>query len=186
VARQLLNRGENVRVCVRDPDKARRYLGTTDALVIDKVALDDLDAVSAPIKGASRIFIAMGSVGIEADIQRTVIEAARRSATLGQLVRLSVLNASPSSLGINQRAHSTIDFAAALAGIPYSSIRPAIFSSSLLAAGPEICERSSWTGLADTRQVALVDHEDVADVAVHILTEPRSWGAHYDLTGPNS
>lgn len=39
-------------------------------------------------------------------------------AALPQLARLSVLNTSPTSLGINQRAHWNIDFAAAAAGDP--------------------------------------------------------------------
>jgi uncharacterized protein YbjT (DUF2867 family) len=184
VARQLLDRDEKVHACVRDGDKTRRYLGTSDLLTIDELQLDDLDAVIAAIQGASTIFMAMGSIGAEGNIQRTIIEAARRSVRLRQLVRLSVLNTSPSSLGINQRAHSTIDFTAALTGIPYTTIRPAIFSASLLAGAAEIRDHHTWTGLADTGQVALIDHRDVADVAAHLLREPATWGAHYDLTGP--
>jgi NAD(P)H dehydrogenase (quinone) len=103
---------------------------------------------------------------------------------LRQFVRLSVLNTSTSSLGINQRAHCAIDFAAALAGIPYTTIQPAIFSASILAAAEEIRDHGTWTGLAETGRVALIDHHDVADVAVHILTDPSSWGTHYQLTGP--
>jgi uncharacterized protein YbjT (DUF2867 family) len=184
VARQLLERGETVHAYVRDSSKARHCLGTSEALVIEEVPLDDLGAVIAAIRGASTIFIAMGSIGIEGNIQRTVLEAARRSATLRQLVRLSVLNTSSSSLGINQRAHCTIDFAAALVGIPYTTIQPAVFSASILAGAQEIRDHGTWTGLADTGRVALIDHRDVADVAVHILAEPSTWGTHYQLTGP--
>ena len=184
VARQLLMRGETVHAVVRDRDKAQRYLGSSDALFIEEVPLDDLGAVITAIRGASMIFVAMGSIGIEGNIQRTVLEAARRSATLCQIVRLSVLNTSSSSLGINQRAHSAIDFAAALAGLPYTTIEPAIFSASILVAAEEIRDHRTWTGLADTGKVALIDHRDVADVAVHILAEPSTWGSHYQLTGP--
>ena len=42
VARQLLTRGETVHAVVRDRDKARRYLGSSDALFIEEVPLDDL------------------------------------------------------------------------------------------------------------------------------------------------
>jgi len=125
----------------------------------------------------------MGSVGIEGNLQRAVIQVAA-AARITQLVRLSVLNASPSSLGINQRAQWNIDFAAQAAGIPYTTIRPAILSASVLAAAAEIRASRTWTGLADTGRVALADHRDVAEAAVRVLTDPVTWGTHHDLTGP--
>jgi uncharacterized protein YbjT (DUF2867 family) len=30
----------------------------------------------------------------------------------------------------------------------------------------------------------LIDHRDVAEAGVRVLTEPALWGAHHDLTGP--
>ena len=123
------------------------------------------------------------SVGIEGNLQRAVIQAAA-AARVTQLVRLSVLNASPGSLGINQRAHWNIDFAAEAADIPYTTIRPAIFSASLLGAAAEIRASRTWTGLADTGRVALADHRDVAEAAVRVLTDPETWGTHHDITGP--
>jgi len=116
----------------------------------------------------------MGSVGIEGNLQRAVIQVA--AARITQLVRLSVLNASPSSLGINQRAQWNIDFAAQAAGIPYTTIRPAILSASVLAAAAEIRASRTWTGLARTGRVALGDHWDVAEAAVRVLTDPVTWG----------
>ena len=49
-----------------------------------------------------------------------------------------MLNTSADSLGINQRAHYSIDQFATSTKVPYSTIRPAIFSASLLAAAPEV------------------------------------------------
>jgi hypothetical protein len=64
-----------------------------------------------------------------------------------------VLNASAGSLGINQRAHHSIDQFAASTAVPYSTIRPAIFSASLLAAAPEVRASRTWTGLAGTGRI---------------------------------
>jgi len=73
-------------------------------------------------------------------------------------------------------------------GVPVPPVResaqPAIFSTSLLIAAPEIKTTRTWTGLADTGRVALSDPRDVADVAVRILGDPSTWGQHHDLTGP--
>jgi NAD(P)H dehydrogenase (quinone) len=49
-----------------------------------------------------------------------------------------VHNTSADSLGINQRAHHSIDQFASSTAVPYSTIRPAIFSASLLAAASEV------------------------------------------------
>ena len=51
----------------------------------------------------------MGSTGIEGVLQRTAINAAAGMSSIEQVTRLSVLNTSADSLGINQRAHYSID-----------------------------------------------------------------------------
>jgi uncharacterized protein YbjT (DUF2867 family) len=95
-----------------------------------------------------------------------------------------VVNTSADSLGINQRAHYSIDQFASSAAVPYSTIRPAIFSASLLAAAREVRAARTWTGLAGSGRMALIDHRDAAEAGLRVLTDPALWGAHHDLTGP--
>jgi uncharacterized protein YbjT (DUF2867 family) len=184
VVQRLLEAGQTVRVLVRDPGKAGQLFGTTPAVEIVHAQLDDPAAIAAGLAKSGTAFLAMGSIGLEANLQRVAIQAAASTPGLRQLVRLSVLNAGPGSLGINQRGHSSIDFAAQAAGLPYTTIRPAIFSASLLAGAPEIKATRTWTGLASTGRVALIDPRDVADAAVRVLGDPSTWGQHHDLTGP--
>jgi NAD(P)H dehydrogenase (quinone) len=184
VVRELLAGQRPVTVIVRDAAKARELFGAPDGLRIRQAALDSQAEVGAALDGAGAVFLAMGSIGVEGNLQRAVIQAAAAVPSIEQLVRLSVFNASPASLGINQRAHWSIDSAAKAAGIPYTTIRPAIWSASLLAAAVEVRQSRTWTGLADTGRVALSDHRDAADLAVRVLTDPGLWGAHYDTTGP--
>jgi NAD(P)H dehydrogenase (quinone) len=183
VVRGLLARQRTVTALVRDTAKARQMFGPAENLDIRETDLGNPTEVQAALDGTATVFLVMGSVGIEGNLQRAVIQAAA-AARITQLVRLSVLNASAGSLGINQRAHWNIDFAAQAAGIPYTTICPAIFSASLLAAAAEIRASRTWTGLADNGRVALADHRDVAEAAVRVLTDPVTWGTHYDLTGP--
>ena len=184
VARGLLGAGQPVRVLVRDPGKAGRLFGDSSGVEIRAVQLDDPVAVAEGLAGAGQAFLAMGSVGIEANLQRTVIQAAASVPRFRQLVRLSVLNAGPDSLGINQRGHWSIDFAARVAGIGYTTIRPSIFSASMLAGAAEIKATRTWTGLADRGRVALSHTADVVEVAIRVLTDPATWGQHHELTGP--
>jgi len=184
VVRELLAHRRPVVAIVRNAAKARELFGAPDGLRIRQAALDSLAEIRAGLDGVGTVFLAMGSVGLEGNVQRAVIQAAAAVPSIEQLVRLSVFNASPASLGINQRAHWNIDFAAQVAGIPYTTVRPAIWSASLLAAAAEVRRSRTWTGLADSGRVALTDHRDPADLAVRVLTDPGLWGAHYDITGP--
>ena len=184
VVQRLLDAGQTVRVLVRDAGKAGQLFGAAPAVEIVHAELDDPAAVAAGLARSATVFLAMGSIGIEANLQRVAIQAAASTPHLQQLVRLSVLNAGPGSVGINQRGHWSIDFAAQVAGLPYTTIRPAIFSASLLAGAPEIKATRTWTGLAGTGRVALSDPRDVADAAVRVLGDPSTWGQHHDLTGP--
>jgi uncharacterized protein YbjT (DUF2867 family) len=180
----LLARGDAVTALVRDPDKARRVFGAQGGLDIRPTRLDDPRDVTDALDGIRTVFIAMGSIGVEGVLQRIAINAAAKIPTIEQVTRLSVLNTSANSLGINQRAHYSIDQFAFSTAVPYSTIRPAIFSASLLAAAPEVRASHMWTGLAGTGRMALIDHRDAAEAGVRVLTDPALWGAHHDLTGP--
>jgi uncharacterized protein YbjT (DUF2867 family) len=181
IVRGVLARGDPVAALVRDPGKARRTFGEPGGLHIRPTRLDDPRDLTEALDGIRTVFIAMGSVGTEGVLQRIAINAAARIPSIEQVTRLSVLNTSADSLGINQRAHDSIDQFTASTAVPYSTIRPAIFSASLLA---EARASRTWTGLADTGRMALIDHRDAAEAALRVLTDPALWGTHHDLTGP--
>ena len=184
IVRGVLARGDAVAALVRDPGKARRAFGEPGGLHIRATRLDDPRDLAEALDGIRTVFIAMGSTGIEGVLQRIAINAAAGISSIEQVTRLSVLNTSADSLGINQRAHYSIDQFASSTAVPYSTIRPAIFSASLLAAAPEVRASRTWTGLAGSGRMALIDHRDAAGAGLRVLTDPALWGAHHDLTGP--
>jgi uncharacterized protein YbjT (DUF2867 family) len=104
IVRGLLVRGDAVAALVRDPAKARRAFGEPDGLHVRPTRLDDPRDVTEAFDGIRTAFIAMGSIGIEGVVQRIAISAAAGISSIEQVTRLSVLNASANSLGINQRA----------------------------------------------------------------------------------
>jgi uncharacterized protein YbjT (DUF2867 family) len=184
IVRGVLARGEPVTALVRDPDQARRTFDEPSGLEIRRTRLDDPRDLVEALDGIRTVFIAVGSIGIEGVLQRVAINAAAAIGSIEQVTRLSVLNTSADSLGINQRAHYSIDQFAFSTAVPYSTIRPAIFSASLLAAAREVRASRTWTGLAGSGRVALIDHRDVAAAGVRVLADPALWGTHHDLTGP--
>jgi uncharacterized protein YbjT (DUF2867 family) len=184
IVRGVLKRGDAVTALVRDPGKARRVFGEPGGLRIRPTRLDDPRDLAEAFAGIRTVFIAMGSIGIQGVLQRIVINAAAGIGSIEQVIRLSVLNTSADSLGINQRAHDSIDRFAASTAVPYSTIRPAIFSASLLTAAAEVRASRTWTGLAGSGRMALIDHRDAAEAGLRVLTDPALWAAHHDLTGP--
>jgi hypothetical protein len=60
--------------------------------------------------------------------------------------------------------------------VPYSTIRPAIFSASLLEAATEVRASRTWTGIGDSGRTALMDHGDVAEAGLRVLTDPAVIG----------
>src|SRR5690242_6209949 len=184
IVRGLLACADEVTALVRDPEKARRAFGEPDALQMRRTRLDDPRDLAEAFDGIRTVFIAMGSIGIEGVLQRIAINAAAGVPSIEQITRLSVLNASADSLGINQRAHYSIDQFASSTAVPYSTIRPAIFSSSMLASAREVRASRTWTGLAGSGRMALIDHRDAAEAGLRVLTDPALWGAHHDVTGP--
>jgi hypothetical protein len=65
--------------------------------------LDDACDLTEALDGIRRVFIGMGSIGVEGVLQRIAISAAAGISSVEQVTHLSVLNASADSLGINQR-----------------------------------------------------------------------------------
>jgi len=184
IVRGLLDRGDAVAALVQDPDEAQRVFGDREGLRIRLTRVDDRRDLAEALDGIRTVFIAMGSTGTQGVLQRIAISVAAGIPSIEQITRLSVLNASASSLGINQRAHHSIDEFAASFSVPYSTIRPTIFSLSLLAAADEVRASRRWTGLAGTGRMALIDHRDAAEAGLRVLTDSALWGTHHDLTGP--
>jgi len=184
IVRGLLAHGEAVAALVRDRAEALRVFGERDGLEVRPTRLDDPHDLRQALDGVRTVFIAMGSVGVQGVLQRVVIGAAARIPSIEQVTRVSVLNASAGSLGINQRAHFSIDQFAVSSGVPYSTIRPAIFTLSMLAAAREVRASRTWTGIANVGRTALIDHRDAAAVGLCVLTDSALWDKHHDLTGP--
>jgi NAD(P)H dehydrogenase (quinone) len=176
IVRGVLARGDAVAAPVRDPDKVRRVLGEPDGLHIRPTQLDDPRDLADAFGGIRTVFIAMGSIGIEGVLRRIAINAAGGVSSIEQVTRLSVFNTSADSLGINQRAHYSIDQFASSTAVAYSTIRPAIFSASLLAAAREVRSSRTWTGLAGSGRMGLIDYRDAAEAGVRVLTDPALWG----------
>jgi uncharacterized protein YbjT (DUF2867 family) len=178
----LLRAGHFVRAVVRDEAKARQRLGWHPQLEVITGSLDAGTLVHA-VPDADAGFIALGPAGSQGRLQHEIIGWLAGSG-LPHLVRLSVLSASPSSLGLNQRAHAELDATARRAGIAYTSVRPALFTTSVIDLAGEIRATGGWEGTAPTGRNAFIDPGDVGACAAAVLGDRSWWGHNWELTGP--
>lgn len=184
--RRLLRRDAMVRALVRNAEKAEEMFSGTDSggwLEIMQGALDDPAALRAAFAGSDVAFVALGPLGEQGALQRSIIETAA-AAGLPQLVRLSALNAGHDSLGVHQRANADLDDLAERGGIGYTTVEPAITMTSMVAAAKEIHETGGWTGVAQHGRNPLIDPRDVAGAAAAVLLDRSRWGRRHELTGP--
>jgi NAD(P)-dependent dehydrogenase (short-subunit alcohol dehydrogenase family) len=181
IVRGLLARGDPVAALARDPDKARRAFGEPDGLHIRPTRLDDPRDLGEAFDGIRTVFIAMGSLGIEGVLQRIAINTAARISSIEQVTRLSVLNASADSLGINQRAHDSIDQFAASTAAPGGRVPSRVPRGIRLMPGVTLTTQGSNPSLALLRFGCLPT--DLLRLLADSATSLISRGAHAPTPG---
>jgi uncharacterized protein YbjT (DUF2867 family) len=175
----LLDRGESVRVLVRDSTKAQSAFG--DRVEIVEGDLGDGAAVEAALDGVEKVFLNTPSLEGFVDLQRTVIDAAA-TAGVSHLVRISVMGADIASPISYARGHAELDAYLASTSLPWTILAPSGFFQNLLSSAETIRQGAIY-GSAGDGAVGFIDTRDIADVAAVILTSDGHKGQTHVLTG---
>ncbi len=187
VVRQLAGMGISTRSLVRNRSKAAGMLtwpGDIIGTELVELQPNSSTAIEQAFDGVDRVLLSMGLLSAEERaVQRHVIDVAARS-SLRQLVRVAVLSTSPHSKGLVQRLHADLEGYLADSGVPHTSLRPAVFQSTLLTYAPEIRRDNGWVGSAPTGRNAFIHPEDVSDAAIGALLTSAHQNKTHDLTGP--
>jgi uncharacterized protein YbjT (DUF2867 family) len=179
-ARLLAERGEPVRVLVRDPEKA-----TALAEAGAEVAQGDLDVpatIDAAMHGVSAVVLV--SPAIPAQELHVVASAVRAGA--GHVVKITS-KASADSPIARRRGQAEIEHGLIASGLGYTLLRNNAYMQNLLMAAPSIAETSSFGSAARDGRVGMIDARDVAAVAAQIAAAPAPHaGKTYWPTGPEA
>jgi len=181
VARQLHAQGHSVRALVRDPSGA---VGLPTGVELAAGDLDDPASVSEAVQGVEAIFLMHVGTGTE---QTTTMIAAARDADVPRIVLLSSAGARLLPLDANPMgaAFAARERILRESGLGVTYLRPSAFASNAFA----------WRDAIRTGKVvdptgdgvlAVMDPEDIARVAVAVLTENGHAGKGYLLTGPQA
>jgi NAD(P)H dehydrogenase (quinone) len=177
VAARLTERGAPIRLIVRDPARAPQFDGAEVAVA---AGYDDTDEMAAALRGADTVFMVSARESPNrVDEHKSAVDAVVR-AGVNRLVYTSFANASPdTAFKLGRQHHATEEYIRA-AGIDYTFLRDNMYLDFVpFMTSPE----GVIAGPAGDGAAAFVSRDDVADVAVEVLTGVGHDNQAYLLTG---
>lgn len=182
VAKALLAKKADVRVLVRDPNKA----GDLKALGAEVVAgdLDNPASLEEALRGAASLFLLTGFIENCVPQVKNAVEAANK-AGVQFILRMSAAGADPSSPAALARHHGESEELVKASGLRWAVIRPGFFMDNLLNyTGGSLQRDGAFYGAAKDGKTAYISSRDVGESAAAILSNPdKHAGAVYTLTG---
>ena len=177
VTRLLANRGQPLRLLVRDAGRAPR-VGAEIAVFTDYT---DGDAARAGLVGCEAMLLVSARESADrVSEHRSMIEAAT-AAGVGKIVYISFQGAAPEATFTFARDHFHTEQLIAGTGLRHVFLRDSLYHSGLVGmAGVDGVIR----GPAGDGAAAAVGHDDVAAVAARVLTDDGWDGRTLDVTGP--
>ncbi len=181
VVRELLERGVAARAFVRDPGRARALLGEDVELAAGD--LGDPPSLARALDGVERLFLACGNVPGQVELEGNAIEAARR-ASVGLVVKLSAVSASPDSPLLFPRWQGEIEQRLRASGLPFVVLRPTSYMTNLLMSAGAVRATGKLLAPAGQARISMIDPRDVGVAGAAVLAGEGHEGATYVLSGP--
>jgi uncharacterized protein YbjT (DUF2867 family) len=177
VARRLADAGVRQRLLVRDPDRAPRLPGAQ----IARASYDEPATVRDGVRGADTLFL----VSAHEHPDRVGLHAGAVDAALAcgvrRIVYVSFFGAAADATFTFARDHFHTEQHIRAAGVPFTFLRDNLYQDVL----PYFAGRDGVIrGPAGDGRFAPVARDDIAAVAVAVLTGDGHDGRRYDLTGP--
>jgi uncharacterized protein YbjT (DUF2867 family)/lysophospholipase L1-like esterase len=180
VVERLLERGEQVRVLVRDRAKARRRFGDRVEIAVGDLA----NPASLPRALAGGDALLLINVGPELAARDAAAAQAARVAGIGFLVKLSSKDAAE-EVGTGPW-HAAGEAAIRAAGIPFTFLRPAGFMSNALGWATSIRADGVVGVPTGGGRIPFIHPDDLAEVATRVLVHRGHDGETLELTGPEA
>ena len=179
-ARSLAERGDQVRVLVRDPAKVTALAQAgVDVAVGD---LTDSKTIDAALEGVSAVVLVSPAIPAQ---ELNVIDGATR-AGVGHIVKVSS-KASLDSPIARRRGQAEIESGLLASGLGWTLLRNNAYMQNFLMLAPAIAKADSFGSSTGEGRVGLVDARDVGEVAATIAASPMEHVSKtYWPTGPES
>ncbi len=175
VATRLAALGRQQRLLIRNPERAPQLPGSE----VVQASYEDGSAMRAALNGVQTLFLVSGSGAGRLAQHYSAIDAAI-AAGVERIVYTSFLAAAPLATFTHSREHSLTEQHIRATGKRYTFLRPSFYLDSV----PRwFSSDGVIRGPAGNGTIAWVSRDDLADVAVAVLTTSGHDGASYDITG---
>jgi uncharacterized protein YbjT (DUF2867 family) len=185
VVRNLQAADEEVRILVRDADKAHEAFDDLHGVEIIAGAFDDETALAKAFDSVDVAFLSLGSSPDQIRLEESIIDGAMR-AELPHLVKLSSIATSHDSALFVGRLHAEIQDHLVASGLSYTLLCPASFVNNLFYGAKSVAVDNTWYSCAPTGRVAYIDIRDLSEASALVLRDPALHGKTYDLSGPDA
>jgi uncharacterized protein YbjT (DUF2867 family) len=180
VARALAARGVRQRLVLRDPSRAPRL---EHSEVVSVPSYGDTAAMRDGLRGVDTLFLVSGREQKDRVAEHVSAIDAAVAAGVERIVYTSFQAAAPGTTFTFGRDHFHTEEHIRSTGLRSTFLRDNLYLDSvpLFVAGDDVIR-----GPAGSGRVAAVARDDVADVAVGVLTTEAHDGQAYDVTGPEA
>jgi NAD(P)H dehydrogenase (quinone) len=196
VAKHLADLGIAQRLIVRDPQRAPQLPG---AEIVQASSYGDAVAMGQGLTGVDKLFMIsaqdmMGFIRLCARNKipvprydrvqlQTALAAAAAAVGVQHIIYLSFVSAAEDATFILARDHYHTEEYIRSIGIPFTFLRQCLYMDN---AAAHASDDGVIRGPAGEGRVSWVSRDDVADVAVAVLTGSGHEGCTYDVTGPEA
>lgn len=180
-ARQLLGSGIPLRALVRDEATAPTLKAAGVEIVVGDMA--DAEAVRRALDGVEKALLILPN-GRTQQANETQFTDLARAAGVGQLVKMSSMEAVAHAKTPIPRAHWAVEEYIRASGVPWTMIKPNFFMQNLLSSAASIRTQQRFSLPMGDGTTGMADIRDIAAVCARVLTSEGHTGRSYEITGP--
>jgi uncharacterized protein YbjT (DUF2867 family) len=188
LAQHLLRQGKKIRLMVRNPKKQDQVVADLQARGAEIVQGDFADpgSLARCFSGVESAFLLVPVALETAEWKGNFVQAAKQNA-VERIVNLSVSGATSTTPVDLFRWHWQAEQTLESAGVAWTHLQPTDLARfNIRSILPTVEGQGVFYSTIGQGRVALVDEEDVAEVAAAVLTESGHEGKKYVLTGPKA
>jgi len=179
----LLGKGHHVKAFVRNPAKAETLRKEGAELVVGD--LHKQDALNEAFQGVDTAYLLSPGDHHTFEITKALLAAAKASGKNPHLVRLSGFGATADSPIAIVKLHFQADELVINSGLPYTILRPHMFSDNLFMTLQSILQSGQIHWAFGNGKVSMIDARDISESAAAVLNQPEPHkNKIYTLTGP--
>ncbi|MFI6596942.1 SDR family oxidoreductase [Nonomuraea sp. NPDC050536] len=171
---RLTAAGHKVRALTRNPDTV---FDGAEVVVGD---LDEPGTLRDLLTGVDTAYV----MGLGPRVTEQVANVVRTAEGLRRIVLMSSLSVEPARGGVVARWHREAEDTVRRSGIPWTFLRPGVFTSNALQWAASIRAEGVVRSMTGDTPVAPIHPDDIAAVAVTALLSSGHEGRAYSLTGP--